>query len=414
LSLLIATLALFSSRGSAHAEDPIQGHWLELLKTLVLTNSGTENTPGQDKVRAIQIPEFKKLGFEATTHALAPGHKVLSFELPGAKPTLLLLGHTDTVFKPTSKFQTFTSDAESLKGPGVIDMKGGIVLLLNVLAELKDQDRRLLERVRVGFNDDEEIGSPFSRAKLLDLAKGLRYGLVFEPGHSDGALVTAHSGVCWLEIQSKGKAAHAGLAHQDGINACVELAHKLVKISKLTDYPNRLTVNVGTIQGGTVTNVVCEEASATIDIRFAEPADLDGVLKKIQAIAESPDVENTLTHERARTSIKEIVRVPPMSERSTKTLFRLAQEAGAAVQQEVKGRPAGYVSDANRLASSGMNLLVGLGPYGSGMHTEAETLLKRSYPERLALVKELVRRILGNLGAAARGSRSPVGSLPAQ
>jgi glutamate carboxypeptidase len=374
------------------ATDIIPPRWLKLLKTVVEINSGTPNIQGQEKVRDAFIPEFEALGLKASVFPLADGRKVVSLQFPGAKPDLLLVGHIDTVFPETSSFQKFSSTGAIAAGPGVIDMKGGNVLLLNALSDMRDED--LLKRVRVVLNDDEEIGSVYSQNKLLELAQGVRSGLVFEPGLSDGALVTAQAGIRWLELIVHGKAAHAGLEPENGINAAAELAHKLTQIHALTDYSCHLTVNIGSVGGGTATNIVCQEASANLDIRYVDQADLDRVLAKIQAIAQSSSIKSRATGDKPTAEIKEISRRPDMPVGATAALFKMAQSAGAAVHQEIKGRAVGYASDANGLAKTGMNLLVGLGPYGGGMHTDKEYMVQRSYPERLQLVTMLMRNIL--------------------
>ncbi|MCP4309580.1 MAG: M20 family metallopeptidase, partial [bacterium] len=363
-----------------------------LLEKIVNINSGTRNIEGLDANRQVLIPEFEKLGFAVTTHNLEDGHKVVSMVVPGGKPELLLMGHIDTVFPEDSDFQEYDVQDERIVGPGIIDMKAGIVMMLDVARAFKDTDQ--FGKLMIIINDDEEIGSPYSKALVKDLAADLPAGLIFEPGLPGGAVVTSHSGVYWLTLSVEGRAAHAGLEPQKGINACLELSDKVVRVSGLTDYAKKLTVNVGTIEGGTKHNVVCENAEAGIDIRFVEKQDLTRTLDAIQAITDEMTVYSELLNAAPTARLEILVEISSMPGSSTERLFGLLEIAGAEVNQEVSGSHAGYTSDANHLADTGMDLLVGLGPYGEGMHTDSEYLTIATYDERLELAVALVRQIL--------------------
>jgi glutamate carboxypeptidase len=391
--VIMGTLsAIAASAGSGAAGAEAVPQWQVLLERIVNINSGTRNIEGLEAVRQVLIPEFEKLGFAITIHDLDDGHKLLSMTVPGATPELLLMGHIDTVYPKDSEFQTYELRGDRIYGPGVIDMKGGIVLMLSLLAEYKDSDR--LDRIMVLINDDEEIGSPYSQALVRELAAGVGSGLVFEPGLPDGAVVTSHSGVHWLTLSVEGKPSHAGLEPELGINACLELSDKVVRISKLSDYGRKLSVNVGTIEGGTKPNVVCESARAGIDIRFVEKDDLDRTLAAIRAIADEMAVYNEILQAAPIAGIEILVDTPSMPPALTERLYGLLRIAARTVNQDVSGRHVGYASDANQLAPTGMDLLVGLGPYGGGMHTGDEHMIVSTYDERLALTRALVEEIL--------------------
>lgn len=383
---LVALLLL--TVGAAGQEPPA---WQTLLQRIVDINSGSGNTAGLEAVRQVLMPELEALGLDATSHDLGDGHRLLSASVPGEEPDLLLMGHIDTVFEPDSPFQTFKSDGDDLRGPGIIDMKAGVVLMLDVLKALSPAERA---RVLVLLNDDEEVGSPYSRPLVLDVTRDIRAGLVFEPGLPDGAVVTSHSGVVWLTLVVEGRAAHAGLEPEKGINACVELAHKLVRVAALGDKARKLSVNVGTVDGGTKPNVVCERAVSRIDIRYVEPDDRERTLAALRTITNGMTVDNPLLGIGPTADLSVDIVVPSMPPASTDRLFGLLQTAGAAVGQEVRGSHVGYASDANGLTETGMDLLVGVGPYGGGMHTENEFLSVATYGERLALVNALMAEIL--------------------
>ena len=388
----LLALAVVLLTGSVAVSAETATGWQALLERIVNINSGTQNVEGLDAVREVLIPEFEKLGLKADVHDLGEGHKLLAMAVPGGEPEVLLMGHIDTVFKRESPFQSFKVDGDRIYGPGIIDMKAGVVLILELLRAFEGTDR--LKKVLVILNDDEEIGSPYSRVLVKDLVAGVKTGLVFEPGLPGGGVVTSHSGVRWLTLTVHGKASHAGLEPEKGINACVELSHKAVEISKLTDYGKKLTVNVGVIEGGTKPNVVCENATARIDMRFVEREDEKRTLGKIQDITDKQYVYNDHLQAAPSATLETIVAIPSMPRSHTERLYGLLEIAGESIGQTVTGSHVGFTSDANHLADTGMDLLVGLGPYGEGMHTESEFLTVSTFDERLELTEALVGEIL--------------------
>ncbi len=388
--LLALTVLMITCPVTVTAESAPE--WQILLEKIVNINSGTQNIEGLEAIREVLIPEFEKLGFKATTHNLNDSHKVVSMVVPGGKPELLLMGHIDTVFKKDSKFQKYEVKGDKIHGPGIIDMKAGIIMMLGLLKKFKDTDQ--LRKFMVIINDDEEIGSPHSHPQVKELVADVKLGLVFEPGLPGGAVVTAHSGVRWLTLSVKGKASHAGLEPEKGINACVELSDKVVRISKLTDYAKKLTVNVGVINGGSKANVVCETAKAIIDVRFVEKDDLEKTVRRIEAVTDEMYVYNDYLKATLTAKLETLIAIPSMPSSHTKRLYGLLEIAGESINQKVNGSHVGYGSDANHLADTGMDLLVGLGPYGEGMHTDSEYLTISTYEERLTLTEALIKEIL--------------------
>ncbi len=371
--------------------NSINSKWESLLEEIVNINSGTGNAVGLDRVRSILIHEFEALGYTTSLINAGDQNKVLSFDFPTAQPEILFVGHLDTVFEKENPFQSFTKIGTTISGPGVIDMKGGIILMLNLLAA-ESLDHR--SKVRIVLNDDEETGSTHSRAILRQQAVKIKYGLVFEPGLGDGSVVTEHSGVRWLKLNVYGRAAHAGLEPEKGINACLEASYKIAKISALSEPERGLTVNVGTIEGGAKPNIVCDQASLTIDIRYRKLADLTEVLAQIETIRSHSSVFNYLLNEGTKSTIESLAELPGMPIESTYELFELAKQSASAVGIEITGRGVGYASDGNNLSETGIQLLVGVGPYGGGMHTNKEFMLTQSYAERLAWLLELTNNIL--------------------
>ena len=392
LSATVLGLALGNVAGATQPEA-MAPSYLELLQQLVDINTETRNLAGLAQARQLLIPQFEALGLVGTRHRLEQdGREVLSFETPGAKPRVLLLGHLDTVFSATGSFLRLQRQGDRLIGPGVIDMKGGVVLMLNVLAQLRTQGG--LDQVRVVLNDDEEIGSPHSKSTLRALARGVPYGLVFEPGLEDGAVVSSQSGVRWIRLSTTGRAAHAGLEPENGIDACLDLAIKVRKVAELAQPDRGLTLNPGLIEGGSKPNVVCEKASVTFDVRFRSLADWRSVSAGIERISAQSDVVNARLQRGARTEVTQLAELPLLPAANTAELLEQVQTAAQALGQPLRARAVGYGSDGNNLADSPMQLLVGVGPYGGGMHSDQEFMRLSAYPERLALVTRLILQLL--------------------
>jgi len=388
----LSALAMTVAAGIGPAGADQVPEWRGLLEKIVSINSGTRNVEGLDAVRQVLVPEFEKLGMEVTVETLADGHKLLWSAVPGSDPEILFMGHIDTVFPKDSPFQQFEIKGDRIYGPGIIDMKGGIVLMIDLLKAFKETNQ--LDKFMVIINDDEEIGSPYSNARVKELASRVRSGLVFEPGLPDGAVVTSHAGVHWVTLTVEGKAAHAGLEPQNGISACVELSDKVGRLSKLSEPDKNILVNVGVIKGGTKPNVVCETAEAGIDIRFVEQDDLEQTLKRIQTIADEMVVYNELLAAGPTASLETVVNLPSMPPARSQRLYELLEIAGEKTGQRVSGQHVGYGSDGGTLAEAGIDVLVGVGPYGGGMHTDDEFLVVSTYEERRDLAKALIEEML--------------------
>ncbi|MCP4353352.1 MAG: M20 family metallopeptidase [Desulfobacterales bacterium] len=391
--LLLPVFLLFFSLNTAFAENIISQESRLLLQKLVETNSGTKNISGQDNMRSVLVPEFNDLGFAETLHPAKKGRKVLSFKFPDSKPYILFMGHTDTVFPENSEFKTYQEKGDRIIGPGVIDMKGGIVLMLDVLKAVPPVIRK---NVLIILNDDEEVGSFESKEVYTPLVNDIRYALVFEPGLKDGTFISSESGIKWLDLEVKGRASHAGLEPDLGVNACLELANKITAISALTDYSKKLTVNAGVISGGIKPNVVCENAMAKIDIRYVEKDDLNNVIGKIREITNTVTVFSKRNNEPTTASLKPVLEMPSLKPASTREMIKITGEVAAKLDMDFKHQHVGYGSDGNYLSAlpQVINILVGLGPYGEGMHTDSEYLSQDAYVKRLKLTIALLKRLV--------------------
>jgi len=368
---------------------------LALLKRLVETESPSSDKAAVDRVGAIIVDECQRLGaqIEVIHNETAGDHIIAHWNQPSS-PTLLpkkgeesilLMHHIDTVFPPgtLTKMPFYTKDDKTY-GPGVLDMKGGSIITLTAIAALREAG--ILKRpITALFTSDEEIGSDTSRTHIERLAKESTLVLVLESGMPDGALKVWRKGVGEYEVKVKGRAAHAGGFHQDGRNAIEEMAHQIIAIQKMTDYAKGTTLNVGVIKGGSVSNVVPEEAQIEVDFRVLDPAESDRVDAAMRAL--KPVLEGT--------SINVIggLNRPPMPENALmKSTFARAKEIAATLGMDIHASGTGGGSDGNFVAPLGIPLLDGLGTYGEGLHSDREYIFTKSLPERAALVAELIRQ----------------------
>ncbi len=293
----------------------------------------------------------------------------------------LVLGHFDTVWPHgTLAKMPFRLEDGRAYGPGVYDMKAGLTIFLWLMEHRLDEPRRPVWAL---FTSDEEIGSPTSRGPIEDLARQCAYALVLEPPMADGSLKTARKGVGRFRLGVEGRAAHAGVAPQEGRSAIVELAHQVLRIQELQAPEAGTTLNVGVIQGGTTTNVVPARASADIDVRAATLAEADRIARALSSLRTvTPGV---------RLEVSGGFNRPPM-ERSPAiaALFEQAREIARTLGLELTEGSTGGGSDGNFTAALGVPTLDGLGVRGGGAHADDEHILIDSLPERAALLAALL------------------------
>src|SRR5512141_432369 len=270
-----------------------------LLKTLVETESPSHDKSAVDRVGALVAEQARKL--DAQVEVIPnqeTGDHVLARFLPSAfrpQSSILLLCHMDTVF-PLGTIQKtpFREDGDKIFGPGTLDMKAGIVISLAAIEEALKQG--LNRPVTLLCTSDEEIGSHTSREHIERLAKESALVLVMEGALLDGSLKTWRKGVGEFIVTTHGRAAHSGGDHQAGRNAIEEMAHQVVAIQKLTDYSKQTTLNVGVIRGGTVSNVVPEEARIEVDVRVMQPGEwerLEAAMRNLKPALDGTSIEVT-------------------------------------------------------------------------------------------------------------------------
>jgi glutamate carboxypeptidase len=371
----------------------------EALRELVEISSHTPDKAGCDAVASSYVGLLRALGRGAleASQFLSPsgnhGHHVTATTRAGrGEGAILLIGHHDTVF-PKASFAGFREDGALLRGPGVLDMKGGLVVMAFTLGALSEAE--LLERapIRLISVSDEEIGSPEGKELVLEAARGAAGALVFESGRQNDLVITRRKGTGWVNAVAHGRAAHAGNLHHEGKNAIWALARFIDRAQALTDYPRGVTVNVGRVEGGIGKNTVPESARCSVDFRFVAKTDGEATLQALKSAA----AEAAATVEGTRIEFADagLSRLP--LERSDASAALCAEYAACARASGLGGDEApllGGGSDANTCSSAGVPAIDGLGPRGKGFHTTDEFIERASLvPKAQALTRFLVARV---------------------
>src|SRR5438105_8333313 len=361
---------------------------LALLEDLVNTDSGSYDKPGVDAVGA-RLRKFLE------SHGLAPdvmpddrfGDALRASVGGGPNTTILLMGHRDTVFpKGEASRRPFRTEGGRAYGPGVADMKPGLVMNAFVLAAFAKFGGAPAPLVGL-FTGDEEIGSPFSRPLIEAEARRARAVFNAEPGRPSGAVVTTRKGGVFMQLAVTGKAAHSGANFEQGISAIEELARKIVALHALTDIPRGITVNVGIVRGGQTVNTVAPSAQAEVDLRFLTRADRDVTMARIQSIVETGYVPGTSATLGILGEFLPLVETPE-SER----LYRHYAGCAAALGATSPAEFTGGCADSGFAASVGAPTLCGTGPIGGKAHTPEEYLeLDSIVPRAQALALAILR-----------------------
>lgn len=365
--------------------SPRTPQMIALLKQLVETGSPTYDKAAVNRVGAMVAREATKLGAKIEVVPKAEvGDQIIARwgEGPGG---ILIIGHIDTVYPLgiLNKMPFYEKDGK-IFGPGVLDMKSGIVIALTAIAALQESGQMPARPITAFFNTDEEMGSYESREIIEKLGKDKELALVHEPAEPDGALLTWRKGTGKFKIKVQGRAAHSGGEHQKGLNAIAELAQHIVSIQNLTDYEKGTTINIGAVQGGRAINIVPAYAEADGDIR-------------IMQVSEYRRVEEFITS--LKPALKDIVievncnlNRPPLPFNSMmEAAFDKAHAIAKGIGMEIKAGGSGSASDANFIAPLGVPVLDGLGGSGEGFHSDDEYIFVNSLPERASLTAALLR-----------------------
>jgi glutamate carboxypeptidase len=372
-----------------HALQLQQTQIIKTIRELVMIESPSHNKKAVDICGAHLEDLFRRGGGQVTTHPAAKCGNHLQADFDSASGSrIMLLGHFDTVWDiGTLKTMPLREERGRLWGPGVLDMKTGIVQMLFALSALRATRGGLPRPVTVLLVTDEEVGSESSRAITERIAKECAAVFVLEPSFGlQGALKTARKGVGDYTVKIAGKAAHAGLDFEKGANAILELSRQLLKIEKFTELRKGITVNPGVIRGGTRGNVIPAEASADVDIRITQMSQANGLEKKFRSLK--------AIDRRCKVSIEGGVNRPPLERtEAVAKLFSIAKKLGRELGLNLKEASVGGGSDGNFTAGLGIPTLDGLGAPGEGAHAVNESVVVDQIVPRTALLARLIEEV---------------------
>lgn len=364
-----------------------QPEMTRLLTATVEAESPSHDHDSQRPVQQLLVDALSKLDYRVRRIAGSKcGGQLLAVpntRLSG-QPTQLLLGHCDTVWPiGTLKEMPIRLGDGKLKGPGAYDMKAGLVQAIFAVEAIQAVGESPSVAPIFFINSDEEIGSAQSKANIIRMARIVDRAFVMEPALGiTGKIKTARKGVGRFKVKVVGKASHAGLAPEEGISAILELSHVVQSLFSLNDPVKGITVNVGTIDGGTRPNVIASEASAVIDVRVASQADarhIEQAIYRLQSAVPGTQLE-----------ISGHVGRPPMEKTpGNQLLWRLAQEAAKELKIPLEDGMAGGGSDGN-FTSLHCPTLDGMGAVGDGAHALTEFVFVDRMPERAALLARLL------------------------
>ena len=366
----------------------------EAIAPLVEQNSYTENPEGGRKVGAMLRELLSVEGLEVHVRPSERFADHLVFRSRASLPNkgaVALVGHLDTVFPPGT-FEGYRRDGDLARGPGVLDMKGGLVVVAFALKALAATGGlEAVVPVRLVIVSDEEVGSPEGQGVIGAAVAGSGCALVFEAGRKADAIITRRKGTGGMTVVAHGKAAHAGNAHKDGANAIWTLARFVDAAQALTDYDRGVTVNVGRVSGGTSKNTVPERGEAQLDLRFCTRVDGEALVAQVRAAAERAAESVSGTRVELHGGV---ARLP--LERTDASARLLAEYAACARAHGLGGDEAPLIgggSDASTTSALGIPSIDGMGPRGTGFHTKEELIeVATLVPKAQALARFLAQR----------------------
>lgn len=366
-----------------------------LVEKWAKINSWSENLPGLDKMLSTLMEDFKVLEADRQIISLPPrysiGLKGNLIEKPSAKALsirkrpkapiqVLLGGHMDTVYPPTEPPVHPVRAGDKLIGPGVTDMKGGLVILLKTLEALEQSPEAESLGWEILINPDEEIGSPGSYPLFAAAAKRNQVGLIFEPSFSDGVFVNQRKGSANYTIIARGKAAHAGRDFASGHSAIYAMAHFIHKLEAI-NHTEGVTINVGHIEGGGVTNIIPDLSICRINVRAHKALDMIQLKEKMGEIIKDCNKREGIKME----LIEETSRLPKPFDKKAQGLFEHFRNCATQLNIPFALRQSGGVTDGNILSNEGLPTFDSLGAIGGNIHTQDEYLELPSLIQRTQL-----------------------------
>jgi len=357
-----------------------------VLEELMALESPTSDPQAVNRMGERVAEELDKLGAALTTHPRTEVGDIIEARWNDGKPgkPMLFVCHMDTVH-PVGMLRDnpIRREAGKLYGPGSYDMKGSIVAMLAALRGLRDLGALPDRPVIALMTTDEETGSNHSRELIEDRARGAALALIMEPALPDGSIKTWRKSTGGFTVKTRGIAAHAGGAHESGLNAIEEMAHQVIALQRLTSYKVGTTVSVGIVSGGTARNTVPDTCEALVDVRAMTRAEMDRLTAEIMALG--PVLPG------AKVEIEGGFDRPPMERNEAMiATFTRAKEIAAKHGLTLREAGSGGASDGNYTAALGAPTLDGLGPVGDGAHSEHEHIVVSSLAISATLVASLL------------------------
>ena len=366
------------------------------LERMVNVDCGSYSPAGVNEIADLCEARFRAAGWsvDRRPHTPEPGEPqlgdlVIGTLEGGGGPSILLVGHMDTVFDDgTVAERPFSIDGDIARGPGVSDMKAGLLTGFFAVEVVQETGFDGFGRITYVCNPDEEIGSPFSGPVIRELAPQHDVAFVLEGARENGDIVSARKGITDYTMTILGRAAHAGVEPEKGRNALLEAAHKIVELQALNGRWPGVTVNVGVARGGTRTNVVPERCELQVDLRSPELETLEAAEAEIDRIMADHVVPDVVTEVHGNGWHR-----PMEKKEGGARLASLAIEIAAELGFELRDAATGGASDANTTSSAGTPTIDGLGPIGGDDHAPAEWVDLRSIAPRVALLAGIITRL---------------------
>lgn len=398
LAIALAGLTLASgAQGAGHRDAAVyqaveanRTAALDLLKEIVDIDSGTGDVAGGMAVEAALIPHLTALGGEVrqvTSEAAGLPDCLVAVFHGNGRAKILLIAHVDTVFGPgTAAARPFSIDGERAHGPGVGDEKAGVVNAVIALKVLQDLKFSSFDTITLLLDNSEERGSPGSTQLIKTLARQNDVEFNMEPGDPPDAITVWRKGSANIRLQVKGRAAHAGMAPQDGRNAAQELIHQLAALEG--SFPHAgdgTTVNLTVLKAGERTNIIPSDAEATLNVRFRKAADFDRVLGRVEqaaGVTAVPDTQVTVLHDPAYPPLTENPAIDVLADRAV----AIYAELGRTLARSGNGG----ASESALAMAEGTPALDGLGYVGGDFHTDHEWIDLGSITPRLYLITRLL------------------------
>lgn len=385
-------------------DDGVDARLTTLLKWSE-QNSGSRNNEGLANMRGLLIEQFAELPAvmteidlpmdkrvnlqgQITNIALQPALEITA--RPDAPVQLVLTGHYDTVFPEDSHFQhPIKQGTDRINGPGMADMKGGLMVMFMALAALERSDIAKNIGYTILMSPDEEIGSPGSAVRLAELGRRSHVGLTYEPALADGSMAGARKGSGNFVLVIRGRAAHAGREHHLGRNAIAAMARFVTKLDALNGQREGVTFNIGKIDGGGATNIVPELAIGRFNTRMKHPEDTQWIKAEIDRLVSEVVAEDGITAELSGG----FSRLPKPMAPANETVFNWVKQAGGLLGQTIRWTPSGGVCEGNNLWASGCPNVDTLGVRGGDIHSDREYMIVPSLIERARLSAVILMKL---------------------